>query len=306
LRTGEEVVGVKQIELNTEKDISFSKVAKLFFTVFKHYGYQILGFFLLSIAIWIFFDLHKQIPMSPWLKQVIEYLGFYRTQIPGIFMVCMFFWAQLKEVPKKHFQNNFHIMVWFLTGGIMSALGEIFYFVFSFIVVIPAFIYALFTGLHQLDSLQGLSFLAFILNPGNILKLIPFLLLAAPGIWLVSRYFLFSWVVMDQVFPTASLYVGRRSFFQNDSDQSKYDDWFDRPLFDCPGLKINKRLTSIKPFVWFLYSFITFLVFIIAYKVFPYPYKVIVLMLLFILRTVLNAIIYHTLTSMVKITTYYK
>jgi hypothetical protein len=306
LRTGEEVAGVKQIDLNTEKDISFSKVAKLFFTVFKHYGYQILGFFLLSTAIWIFFDLHKQIPMSPWLKQVIEYLGFYRIVIPGIFMVCMFFWAQLKKVPKKHFQNNFHIMVWFLTSGLMSALGEIFYFVFSFIVVIPAFIYALFPALHQLFDLDGLNFLIFIFNPGNILKLIPFLLLTAPGIWLVSRYFLFPWVVMDQVFPTASLYNGRRSFFQNDSDHSKYDDWFDRPLFDCPGLKINKRLTSIKPFVWFIYSFITFLVFIIAYKVFPYPYKVIVLMLLFIIRAMLNAIIYHTLTSMVKITTYYK
>lgn len=297
---------MKQIDLNTENDISFGKVAKLFFTVFKQYGYQILGFFLLSTAVWIFFDLHKQIPMSPWLKHVFKYLELFRIQIPGVFMVCMFFWAQLKEVPKKHFQNNFHVMVWFLTSGLMSALGEFFYFVFSFIVVIPAFIFATFPGLHQLDGLHGLSFLAFIFNPGNMLKLIPFLLLAAPGIWLVSRYFLFPWVVMDQVFPTASLYNGRRSFFLNDSDQSKYDDWFDRPLFDCPGLKINKRLTSIKPFVWFTYTLVYFVVFVMIFKLTPYPYKVIGLMLFFIVRTVLNAIIYHSLTSMVKITTYHK
>lgn len=297
---------MKQIDLNTENDISFSKVVKRFFEVFKRYGYQILAFFLISTAIWIFFDLYKQIPMSPWLKQVIGYLGFLRIQILGIFMVCMFFWTQLKEVPKKHFQNNFHLIIWFLTSGITSTLEESLYFVFSFIVVIPAFIYALFAELHQLFDLKGFSFLVFVFNPGNILKLIPFLLLAAPGIWLVSRYFLFPWVVMDQEFPTASLYNGRRSFFRNDSDQSKYDDWFDRPLFDCPGLKINKRLTSIKPFVWFTYTLVYFVVFVMVFKLTPYPYKVIGLMLFFMVRTVLNAIIYHSLTSMVKITTYNK
>ncbi len=115
-----------------------------------------------------------------------------------------------------------------------------------------------------------------------------FLLLAIPAIWLHSSYFLFSqFRVYDN---TLSFYP---SFFPGHEKIARFE------ILTGIAFRASFRLTSIQPLLWFFYTLVIFILTGIGIKLIPHPYCYIYLVLLFIIRAIINAIVFYCLTTIV-------